>query len=119
MSNFLNKARALTSAVVKVTTDVTKDVTNSSKIFLKLSEARKELEDNFVALGRAEYQGDEEQKVILKEKIKSLELIISDLEAELESPSKKQYPETGAPVEGEIEKESESVQAKEAEPFEE
>ena len=48
-----------------------------------------------------------------------MELIISDLEAELESPSKKQYPETGAPVEGEIVKQSESVQAKEAEPFEE
>ena len=118
MANFLNKAKALTSAVVKVTTDVTKDVTNNSKIFLKLSEARKELENNFAALGRAEYQGYKEQKIVLKEKIRSLENIISDLETELESPSsKKASPATNEPVEGEIVKES--VQAKDAEPFEE
>lgn len=106
MNNLFKKILAVTSAVAKATADVAKNVSESSKAYLELSEKKAKLEEAFKELGRIEfYMLSSLDKEAKKAEIQFLLDDIAVLEAELNFPAKKAEKEptnSNAPVEGEV-----------------
>ena len=106
MNNLFKKTLAVTSAVAKATADVAKNVSESSKAYLELSEKKAKLEEAFKELGRIEfYMLGSLDKEAKKAEIQFLLDDIAALEAELNPPAKKAEEEpvnSNEPVEGEV-----------------
>jgi hypothetical protein len=105
MNNLLKKTLAMTSAVAKATADVAKNVSESSKAYLELSEKKAKLEEAFKELGRIEfYMLGSLDKEAKKAEIQFLLDDIAALEAELNTPAKKaeEEPVNSEPIKGEI-----------------
>lgn len=104
MNNLLKKTLAVTSAVAKATADAAKNVSDSSKAYLELSEKKAKLEEAFKELGRIEfYMLGSLDKEAKKAEIQFLLDDIAVLEAELNPPAKKaEEPVSKEPVEGEV-----------------